>query len=97
MSERTIALPLSYDRLNRNQSERIEPMLSIPSPTVKASLCRSRRSQITLPVHPHAAKWRVAGYGPAHYKIGRNVRYRLNELLRGSTAVAVVTSQGEGQ
>lgn len=25
-------------------------------------------------------KWRVTGYGPAHYKIGRNVRYRLGEL-----------------
>ncbi|PLS19843.1 helix-turn-helix transcriptional regulator [Neptunicoccus cionae] len=25
-------------------------------------------------------KWRVTGYGPPHYKIGRSVRYRIRDL-----------------
>lgn len=25
-------------------------------------------------------KWRVTGYGPSYFKIGRNVRYRIREL-----------------
>ncbi|AGI68680.1 hypothetical protein OAN307_c31460 [Octadecabacter antarcticus 307] len=34
-------------------------------------LCQSKRT---------LQKWRVIGYGPDHYKIGRNVRYRLDDL-----------------
>jgi hypothetical protein len=42
-------------------------------------------------------KWRVTGYGPAHYKIGRNVRYRLNELNTWiDSRRRSHTSQGEG-
>ncbi|ABV92142.1 hypothetical protein Dshi_0393 [Dinoroseobacter shibae DFL 12 = DSM 16493] len=26
-------------------------------------------------------KWRVTGYGPAFYKLGRSVRYRQDEVL----------------
>lgn len=26
-------------------------------------------------------KWRVTGYGPAFYKLGRSVRYRLSEVI----------------
>ena len=26
-------------------------------------------------------KWRVTGFGPAFYKIGRSVRYRRSELI----------------
>lgn len=27
-------------------------------------------------------KWRVTGFGPPFYKIGRSVRYRRNEIVR---------------
>tara|TARA_R110000850_G_scaffold88316_8_gene189730 strand:+ start:2279 stop:2461 length:183 start_codon:yes stop_codon:yes gene_type:complete len=26
-------------------------------------------------------KWRITGYGPAYYKIGRSVRYRHGEII----------------
>ena len=49
-----------------------EPDQMVPEAVVAELLCQSIRT---------IQKWRITGYGPEFYKIGRSVRYKRAEVV----------------
>lgn len=49
-----------------------EPLAFLNEHQLADLLCQSVRT---------IQKWRVTGYGPPYYKIGRSVRYRRSEVI----------------
>ena len=49
-----------------------EPLAFLNEHQLADLLCQSVRT---------IQKWRVTGYGPPYYKIGRSVRYRRSEMI----------------
>lgn len=63
--------------MEASSSEQYDPSQLMNEADTAKLLCQSIRT---------VQKWRVTGFGPAFYKIGRSVRYRRHDILEWVTA-----------